>query len=386
MGIRSKIAKALYAYFCVPRGPTSQNRSTRFKRRSPSELGHWKLKGKSLDKHDLWFGQERSASTRGHYRHGRQTKSPGEDLRLPSQAKVPQQRQGLGKIDLGFEENAQTWGKTTTDALIYRSSDQDQSRVMVPAPLRQTSTRRRELVTPEPSAEPWAHETVGEVLDTIGRIFAHGTPYCISGQAALAYYDTEESLSPPDHVSLLCPHYARHNVRCWAIAHGMQAIRTSPGSFAVPTSDGKLRRVRVKFLDNEVYHRIETIQAGTFGTNIMTLPSLSNLIARCYTKELKTRGPSLSRQDAYAREMRWVLRYMARQQDERHRLLPHRATEILVPDFWIPFSLAYPDTVPLFARAGLVVSGEPHVREHGMLIEYSLPTDWNLETLTTIRP
>lgn len=289
-------------------------------------------------------------------------------------------------IGFGLEENAHTWGKMTTDALIHRSLDQSQNQVLVPAPpLRQASTRRREPVTPEPSTEYWAHETVGEVLDTIGRIFAHGTPYCISGQAALAYYDTEHTLRPPNHVSLLCPQYARHNVRCWAIAHGMQASRTSPGSFAVPTSDGKLRRVRVKFLDNEVYHQIETLRAGPYGTNIMTLPSLSNLIARCYTKELVTRRASLSRQDAYAREMRWVLRCMARQQDERHRLLPQRAAEILVPDFWIPFSLTYPDTVPLFARAGLVVNDEPHLSEHGMLIEYLLPTNENTATLTTNR-
>ncbi|KAK5992603.1 hypothetical protein PT974_06017 [Cladobotryum mycophilum] len=197
---------------------------------------------------------------------------------------------------------------------------------------------------------------VMEVIDLIGSLFDH-IPYAVCGTAALIYYGYRGYR--PDHVSITCPEESNEAIRCWAVAKGMSLSPSDPGGFRIRTADGRTWTVCIKFMKSG-FQNLSRIRVGPFRASIVTLPSIANTIARSYVSRLHT--ATTDRQAVYAKYLTWTLRriiQMAPSSDDQC-LNPQRARDIISREFWIPFTLSYPDTVPLFISAGLeIIDGGP---------------------------
>ncbi|KAL2211651.1 hypothetical protein CC79DRAFT_1317743 [Sarocladium strictum] len=213
----------------------------------------------------------------------------------------------------------------------------------------------------EPSTSEMGPGTVCEVINIIGTLFDH-VPYAVSGVAAMVYYGND--YHRPTHVSVLVPDASREIVRCWAVAQGMNSLPGKPDSFAVTTKDGVLRTVRIKTVKDASFENIETVRAVKSQARLITLPGLANQLAGAYISELKSQSTE-RRQQSYARDMRWVLNCIADVRLAEHWLLPGRAKDILKADFWLPFTSSFPDTILMFAHAGLDVGDDGTLHNDG---------------------
>ncbi|KAL6816406.1 hypothetical protein J3E69DRAFT_93633 [Trichoderma sp. SZMC 28015] len=196
--------------------------------------------------------------------------------------------------------------------------------------------------------------TVNEVIDCVGRLFDH-IPYAVCGTAALIYYGYRAY--SPDHVSITCPEESKEAIRCWALAKGMTPLPDNPDGFSVRVASGRSCPVCIKFMKNG-FEQLEVVRIGPGQASMVTLPSIANTIARSYVFRLHS--SSTDRQALYARYLAWTLKRMAEipPTDPVQRLTPERARDIVNRSFWIPFTLSYPETVPLFQAAGLEIQGD----------------------------
>jgi hypothetical protein len=197
-------------------------------------------------------------------------------------------------------------------------------------------------------------DTVNEVIDCVGRLFDH-IPYAVCGTAALIYYGYRAYF--PDHVSITCPEESKEAIRCWALAKGMTPSPDNPDGFSVRVASGRSCPVCIKFMKNG-FEALERVRVGPGQASMVTLPSIANTIARSYVFRLH--NSSTERQALYARYLAWTLKRMAEipPGDPVQRLTPDRARDIISRSFWIPFTLSYPETVPLFSAAGLEIQGD----------------------------
>lgn len=187
-------------------------------------------------------------------------------------------------------------------------------------------------------------EAVSEVIDMIALRFSH-IPYAVSGLAAMVYYGYD---ARPYKVSIICPEHTRENQKCWAKAQGMIPIPRRSDIWGMATADGIVHQIRVRFpYDFEDMH---ALKIGSSAVSMLSLAGLADELARTYVNELK--HSDHARQDNLAREMIWILQRIIQVRMPEHMLTPERIPRLTKETFWLPFSLAYPETVPLFAKAG----------------------------------
>ncbi|KAJ4016443.1 hypothetical protein NW752_003570 [Fusarium irregulare] len=188
------------------------------------------------------------------------------------------------------------------------------------------------------------YEAVSEVVDMIALRFSH-IPYAVSGLAAMVYYGYD---ARPYKVSIICPEHTRENQKCWAKALGMLQMPKRQDIWGVATRDGMLRQIRVRFPYD--FEQMHTLRVGSSGVSMLSLAGLADELARTYVNELK--HSDQDRQENLAREMVWILNRIIQVKMPEHRLKPERIPHLINERFWLPFSLAYPEVVPLFAKAG----------------------------------
>ncbi|KAI1022721.1 hypothetical protein LB503_000269 [Fusarium chuoi] len=196
-------------------------------------------------------------------------------------------------------------------------------------------------------------EAVSEVVDMIAQRFSH-IPYAVSGLAAMVYYGYE---ARPYRVSIVCPEHTRENQKCWAKAQGMIPIPRQRHVWGVATSDGIIQQIRVRFPYD--FNEMHALKIGTAGSNPVSMLSLAGLadeLARTYVNELK--HSDHDRQENLAHEMIWILKRIIQCRLPEHALRPERIPHLTRETFWLPFTLSYPESVPLFAKAGWSIPNE----------------------------
>ncbi|KAF4945563.1 hypothetical protein FGADI_11819 [Fusarium gaditjirri] len=198
-------------------------------------------------------------------------------------------------------------------------------------------------------------EAVSEVVDMIALRFSH-IPYAVSGLAAMVYYGYE---ARPYRVSIVCPEHTRENQKCWAKAQGMIPIPIPRQRhvWGVATSDGVVQQIRVRFPYD--FNEMHALKIGTAGSNPVSMLSLAGLadeLARTYVNELK--HSDHERQENLAHEMIWILKRIIQCRLPEHALRPERIPHLIRETFWLPFALSYPESVPLFAKAGWSIPNE----------------------------
>ncbi|KAF5685210.1 hypothetical protein FDENT_6353 [Fusarium denticulatum] len=196
-------------------------------------------------------------------------------------------------------------------------------------------------------------EAVSEVVDMIAQRFSH-IPYAVSGLAAMVYYGYE---ARPYRVSIVCPEHTRENQKCWARAQGMIPIPRQRHVWGVATSDGIVQQIRVRFpYDFNEMHALKIGTAGSVPVSMLSLAGLADELARTYVNELK--HSDHDRQENLAHEMVWILKRIIQCRLPEHALRPERIPHLIRETFWLPFTLSYPETVPLFAKAGWSIPDE----------------------------
>jgi len=116
-------------------------------------------------------------------------------------------------------------------------------------------------------------DTLEEVLRALSDILGH-IPYAVSGAAAMAIYGIARRA--PKHVSIICAEYSKDNIRFWAMTKGLD-VRAD--SIWLRTSDGRQRRVRIKFTDENRFNNLSRIPVGDTGSCVLTLPELMEFAA-----------------------------------------------------------------------------------------------------------
>ncbi|KAM6537638.1 Hypothetical protein NCS54_00157100 [Fusarium falciforme] len=187
-------------------------------------------------------------------------------------------------------------------------------------------------------------DIVREVINLIAARFSH-IPYAVSGHAAMAYYGYDVK---PFKVSIICPEHTRKPLKGWARTHDMLPIPGKTDIWGIPTSDGLFRQVRVRFPYD--FGSAHIVKEGPTAAAVLSLPGLADELARTYVNELK--HADLRRQESLGKELMWVLRRISTLKHDDHWLKPERAPHLVQDRFWLPFSLSYPASVPLFAAAG----------------------------------
>ncbi|KAF5720351.1 acetylxylan esterase precursor [Fusarium mundagurra] len=196
-------------------------------------------------------------------------------------------------------------------------------------------------------------EAVSEVVDMIAQHFSH-IPYAVSGLAAMVYYGYE---ARPYRVSIVCPEHTRENQKCWARAQGMIPIPRQRHVWGVATSDGIVQQIRVRFpYDFNEMHALKIGTAGSLPVSMLSLAGLADELARTYVNELK--HSDHDRQENLAYEMIWILKRIIQCRLPEHALRPERIPHLIRETFWLPFTLSYPESVPLFAKAGWSIPNE----------------------------
>ncbi|TRX94226.1 hypothetical protein FHL15_004994 [Xylaria flabelliformis] len=109
---------------------------------------------------------------------------------------------------------------------------------------------------------------LAELFNLIHAVLEH-VPYAICGLAAL--HDYELTDRQVNKVSIICPRTSRKNVMGWAATKGYEVDR---GSIGIPTSDGLVRKVRVKFVERG----FEDLQRGRSTCSNATVLSIASLL------------------------------------------------------------------------------------------------------------
>ncbi|KAI1384201.1 uncharacterized protein F4822DRAFT_440324 [Hypoxylon trugodes] len=240
----------------------------------------------------------------------------------------------------------------------------------------------RDLWTTSPFRES---QLVG-LFHVIQNTLSH-VPYVICGLAAL--YDHGYRSRRVTSVSILCPAYAKDNVRGWLAARGYASYADSV-SIPIVVDGGKLLcRVRIKYVD-EGFDILE-VEKGRLGpVNVLSLASQIDNAAAGYVDiwrrlrdrilhqmERKDREAARVAADeealgSIARDVFWCLTEAVRR---REQLQAKYMPSLLSEDFWIAFTAHYPNAKFEMERAGIDVKGisKKHetaisIREHNDML------------------
>ena len=208
-----------------------------------------------------------------------------------------------------------------------------------------------------------------EVIAIIGRSFPH-FQCAVTGLSAMTYHGFRKR--SPREVSLTFPSRYQDVVRGWALSQGFSAVEGRPMLFGVRLEDGQTCHIKTRFVDSDTFSTLRTVKAivSAGPVRVLNLQTIAVHTARGYIAELRT--SDLGKQSVFASDMRWVLRSLSR---SKQVLRPFYARHIAQPTFWMPFTLSFPDTLPLFASVGLgyeEVDALQRELQHEAEIDYSL--------------
>ncbi|KAH7156441.1 hypothetical protein EDB81DRAFT_787068 [Dactylonectria macrodidyma] len=224
-------------------------------------------------------------------------------------------------------------------------------------PVRKDSSKRprrpksESIISPATTAEfrRMDRAAVREAITRIAELFGH-IPYVVCGLSAMLYYGFEGR--PTSHIDLLCSEHSREALRGWAIAQGMYPLPNRPDHFGLVTSNGIIRQIHVDYVEDG-FEDVDAIRSSKTRAVVLSLAGLADQIAQGYVKELECSAGRDQKQ--FATDMIWVLERIAASSRREHHLTPDRAPHIWQDTFWIPFTLSFPESVPLFGAAGIGV-------------------------------
>ncbi|KAI1454714.1 hypothetical protein F4805DRAFT_438691 [Annulohypoxylon moriforme] len=232
-----------------------------------------------------------------------------------------------------------------------------------------------------------------ELLDNIHATLSH-VPYAICGLAALNDYGyTTRRLNS---VSLLCPAYAKDNVRGWLKTKGYE---TYGDFFGIPIGDrgyggegATVYRVRIKWISDDGFAWLEKVKSNVSDAWVLGLEAQIDYCAMGFVEQFRkveemkkvpgkekstevTVGESRLRMAA--KDIFWCLDKAAR---TRHKINEKYLPTLLGEEFWGPFTKRYSDARPEMARAGIDVAAvlarhrdRQEVRDHqAMLRQFGL--------------
>lgn len=211
-------------------------------------------------------------------------------------------------------------------------------------------TPRSPPVAVLPSKKHMTPQVCLQVVALIDRLFPH-IPYAVNGLAAMLLHGFRARL--PTQVTIVCPSHTELTVETWAVTQGMQRIPGQRNVYAIATVDGILRSVKIKFVD-EGYEDYGIIRCRTTEARVLNLRTIADEIARGYIQNLeKDSKGSKKKQKVFYGDMNWVLHMLIRFPSYDTALTNRHCTHIYSQNFWLPFTMSYPNTIRLFETAGV---------------------------------
>ncbi|KAI2626120.1 hypothetical protein GGS26DRAFT_191853 [Hypomontagnella submonticulosa] len=232
-----------------------------------------------------------------------------------------------------------------------------------------------------------------QLFETVAGTLEH-VPYAICGLGALV--DHGFSDLRVTRVSVLCPAYAKDNVRGWLASRGYETYADSVG---IPIANGNMTvRVRIKYLE-QGFENLERVKSSMSNAWVLSLTSQLDHAAAGYVdsyrhfqrlEEEKGNGKGAATkasQDAdervetalktISRDIFWCLEKAAK---TRHHLDPKFLPTLLGEEFWAAFTQRHDNARTEFARAGIDVAAVlakqkdvAFMREHRALLkEYNV--------------
>ncbi|KAI1094022.1 hypothetical protein F5B19DRAFT_82512 [Rostrohypoxylon terebratum] len=209
-----------------------------------------------------------------------------------------------------------------------------------------------------------------ELLDSIHDTLSH-VPYAVCGLAAL--YDHGYSTRRLNAVSILCPEHSKDNIRGWLRTRGYDTYQDFFGIPIGPRGYGGegafVYRVRVKWLDDDNFARVERIKSQLSNAWVLGLADQLDYCAMSFmfqyriVEDLKKHVAAGGKSQELARcegrlrmaaqDTFWCLDKAAR----THHHLDMKALTMLTSErFWVPFTTMYARARPEMARAGIDVA------------------------------
>lgn len=116
---------------------------------------------------------------------------------------------------------------------------------------------------------PSVHAVAAWLSDNLSHV-----PYAVTSLSALSMWGFTRHL--PTHISILCPEHCRDVVTGWAVATGVALYPRQRGfGLQLHGEGGQLRRVRVKFVDADVFAGLGTVGPA----RVLSLASLVDVLA-----------------------------------------------------------------------------------------------------------
>ncbi|KAI0910331.1 hypothetical protein F4823DRAFT_637868 [Ustulina deusta] len=194
------------------------------------------------------------------------------------------------------------------------------------------------------STSSMTREELKELFNLVHATLEH-VPYAICGLAALI--DHGFAGRAANRISILCPQESKNNVKAWSAARGYEVYADSVG---VPTRDGAVRRVRIKYVESG-FDRLQRVRSSFSDATVLSLTSQLDNVAAGYLDN-RRRGNERALA-TIASDIFFVLGLMAaRSESVDSRLLPTFLGEAFFGDFTARYAAARPE----MARAGIDVS------------------------------
>lgn len=189
---------------------------------------------------------------------------------------------------------------------------------------------------------------IGAVVSWLQNNLSH-IPYAVSGLAALNMWGFHYHL--PSRVTVLCPEPCRELITCWAITNDIHLYPDSREFGAqLDGDDGHVRRVRMKYVSEEDFALLRTVDMGG---RVLGLPSLVDVLAGEFMdmKGRRTGDKRLMRGSG----IQWAVDRMVELGVEVEQGDVPNVGKLL---FLEPFECTYPGSKDLFERAGLLGEAE----------------------------
>ncbi|KAI0547118.1 hypothetical protein F4679DRAFT_597906 [Xylaria curta] len=212
---------------------------------------------------------------------------------------------------------------------------------------------------------------LAELFNLIHAALEH-VPYAICGLAALNDYELTDRQA--NKVSIICPRTSRKNVMAWAATKGYEV---HVGSIGIPTSDGLVRRVRVKFVERG-FEALQHERSSCSNATVLSIASLLDNVAAGWLDN-KRRGDERALGMIADDIFSCLDNIAARREIVDPRYLP----TFLGEAFFTDFTACYGNARPEMTRAGIDVSAvlakhrdAASLREHDeMLRQYGCHSD-----------
>lgn len=183
-----------------------------------------------------------------------------------------------------------------------------------------------------------------ELFSLIHKTLEH-VPYAICGLAALIDHGLTNRQA--NRVSIICPRTSRKNVLTWAAAKG---YTVNADSIGIPTSNGLMRRVRVKFVEHG-FEALQRVRSRCSNATVLSITSQLDNIAAGWLDN-RRRGDERALRVISSDIFFCLDRIAAR----RERVDPMYLPTFLGEEFFAEFAARYPTARTEMALAGIDVS------------------------------